>query len=327
MAVPRLDSGTRFTTRRAKDGRRSENAAPIARAPAIATGSDCGEHDRDEAGGFDDASADDAGNRPVAVRQPAAEEPGEEHGRREGGEHLRSVADVALVQVEDEERRDRREAHCAEREPHPGHQALALDPGPALTGLGLGDRVRLGDPPGDDGPEEGRGHRKGPDHLEARGPQKQLADRRTQREAAPDRQAVEADDPAPLLNGREVDDPSGPGGIDQAFARAKEQAGHDQAGNAGGNEVEGAGDRAEDRPGDHDGPPAAAIGEVAGDRPAGKPGDREGASDEPDREVTPADRPLHVARDDGQGRSDREQAEPCHHEDSCEGGTSGRDPG
>ena len=164
------------------------------------------------------------------------------------------MADVALVEVEHEERRDRREAHGAERQPQAWEQALALDPGPALTGFELGDLVRLGDSPGDDRPEEGRGHRKGPDHLEARSPQEQFADRRPEREATPDRQAVEADDSSPLLNGREIDNPSGTRRIDHPLACAKEQAGYDQAGNAGGNEVEGAGDGAEDRAWDHDGP-------------------------------------------------------------------------
>ena len=40
IAAPRRDSGTRLTTSSASDGRSIENAAPIASAPAIATGSD-----------------------------------------------------------------------------------------------------------------------------------------------------------------------------------------------------------------------------------------------------------------------------------------------
>ena len=68
--------------------------------------------------------------------------------------------------------------------------------------------------------------------------------------------------------GREVDDPGRAGGVDQALAGAEEEAGDDEVGDPGRDEVERRGDRREGGAEQHRRPPAAGVGEAAGERPA-----------------------------------------------------------
>ena len=265
----------------------------------------------------------DARRRPEAVRQPAAEHAGDDDHRREGGEDLGAVADVAVVQVQDQERRHGGEADRAEREPEPGEQRLAGDQVVAPERLRLARSERLRDPQRDQGAQERRRQRERPDHLEARGAQDQLADRRPQRQPAPDREPVEADDPAAPLRRREVDDPGRAGGVDHALAGAQEEPRDDQARHA-----RRARSRARWRSRSGARPtittrrrPRRSARCPASGRQA-RPGDRERAGDDPDRDVARADRALDVARDDRQRRPDREQAEAGDDEDPGEGRAS-----
>ena len=146
----------------------------------------------------------------------------------------------ALVEEEHEEGGDRGEADDAEREHRARPQRLARDqrrrsPVPAAGVKRSGIRIAIR------APSSGRPGGERPDELEARRVQQQLADRGAEAEAAPDRQPVEADQPAAALGRREVDDPGRARGEDHALAGAEEQPGDDQARHAGGDEVQEAG--------------------------------------------------------------------------------------
>ena len=116
---------TRSMTARARDGKRSENAAPMASAPAIATGRD---------------SARRIATSPAASTRPAPATQGAGPNRSgsqppntlaattvaANAEHLGPVADVALVEVEDQEGGDGCSRPCPSR-PEPEHRRLAGD--------------------------------------------------------------------------------------------------------------------------------------------------------------------------------------------------------
>src|SRR3954469_4572724 len=118
------------------------------------------------------------------------------------------------------------------------------------------------------GQERRRGG-EGPDQMEARRVVEELADRRSDAEAAPDGQPVEADHPAPASGRGQVDDPGRARGEYRALPEPEHESSPDQTRQPGRQEVEQAGERGEQRPEDDDWLSTAVVREPAGERPAG----------------------------------------------------------
>ena len=157
----------------------------------------------------------------------------------ERGEHRGPVADALLVEVQDDERRHRRVADDRQRRARDRAAAPR-----ARSAAALGARRRRG---GRTAPASATRSRRRAAARRRRTPRPsrsssrwriELAERRPEREPAPDREPVEADDPAAAVRRGHVDDPRRAGGVDGALAGAEEEPGHDQAGDAGGDEVE-----------------------------------------------------------------------------------------
>ena len=101
----------------------------------------------------------------------------------------------------------------------------------------------------------------------------------------------------------------------------KREARHQQAGHAGGNEVQDARERREQRA--RRPPRCAARGRRRRARPTGRHSTavkREGARDDPDGEVVGADRPLHVAGQHGQHGAEPEEGQQRGREHADERG-------
>ncbi len=211
------------------------------------------------------SGADGAPDRAVAVGQPAADDPRRDHGGGEGCEHRRAVTHRALVEVQDDERGHRGVADDREREPEARAQRLVREQRALVVEAGTGLEA-LRDPHRHQRPGERRGRGERPDRLEAARLQDQLADRRPERQPAPDREPVEADDAPAAVGRREVDDPGRAGRVHGPLAGAQEKPRDDQAGNSRRDEQQQSGDRGRQRAEDHHAAPAAAVGEVAGER-------------------------------------------------------------
>ena len=110
IALPRRSGPTRLIATREREGKSSEKAAPIPIAPAITTARSSAAPSRMRPAASISAAptAQRAGADPVG--QPARQQPGRDDGRGEDAEDGRAVADPALVEAEDDEGGDGREA-------------------------------------------------------------------------------------------------------------------------------------------------------------------------------------------------------------------------
>ena len=151
----------------------------------------------------------------------------------------------------------------------------------------------------------------------------QLAGHRSERQASPHGQPEQAQgEPAAVL-GRQVDGPGRPRCVDRPLARADHQPGHDERGDAVGDQVEHAADRHRQRAGDEHDAPAAPIGLPARQRTADDRRQGERADDDPDRDVAGVQRPPDVGGQHRQRRADRQEGHQCREEHPHRSGEPG----
>ena len=167
-------------------------------------------------------------------------------------------------------------------------------------------RSRLGEREPEERSRKREPRRRQPDRVVPVVSEHDLAQERTDREARPEAERVDADRLAATLLGSDVGDDRRGAHEDERLADSGHEAERHEEGERARDRVRSDGARDDERPGDHQDPPSASVPDAAGDRLEEDRGRAQSSDGEPDPDRSRLQRALRVERQRAEEHADRE---------------------